>query len=300
VSPEIVSTALLETEHQELLVDFQDSDYNFLKKLGKGGFGHVYLAESKKGGEKVAVKKMPHFTEKQKRKNFQEIRFLHYCTTNGAPSIVQFRRATVLSGEMWLLTEHIDGGTLTQAVSLHKFTEPEVIYVIHELLAGLRFLHDNMIAHRDMKSGNIVLGKDGAVKIIDFGLCSDISGGEIVHRVGSPFWLPPEMINHEPHGLPVDVWSFGICCMEMVNSHPPHFRSALCAMFIAATEGYPNPVEDKTAWSEMLVDFISHCVIKNPRDRWTVAQLQGHELMERKTDKDSIVFFFPTSLVNFF
>lgn len=128
---------------------------------------------------------------------------------------------------MWLLCEQIDGGTLTQAVARHKFLEPEIAYIVDELLCGLKFLHDNLIAHRDMKSGrlvscvadvlgNIVLGKDGAVKIIDFGLCSDISGGEIVHRVGSPFWLPPEMINHEPHGLPVDVWSFGICCMEMV------------------------------------------------------------------------------------
>lgn len=54
---------------------------------------------------------------------------------------------------MWLLTEQIDGGTLTQAVSRHKFTEPEIAYVVDILLKGLKFLHDNLIAHRDMKSG---------------------------------------------------------------------------------------------------------------------------------------------------
>lgn len=54
---------------------------------------------------------------------------------------------------MWLLTEQIDGGTLTQAVTKYKFAEPEIAYIVHELLQGLKFLHDNLIAHRDMKSG---------------------------------------------------------------------------------------------------------------------------------------------------
>lgn len=140
--------------------------------------------------------------------------------------------------------------------------------------------------------GNIVLGKDGAVKIIDFGLCSDVSGGEVVHRVGSPFWLPPEMINHEPHGISVDVWSFGICCMEMVNSHPPHHRSALRAMFVAATEGYTDPVEDKEFWSTDLQDFISRCVIKDPKVRWTVNQLLEHEFLSKRADKQTMAALF--------
>jgi len=231
----------------------------------------------------VAVKKMPHQTEKQKRKNFQEIRFLLYCLD--VRGIVQFRRAAVLNSEMWLLTEQIDGGTLTLAIKEHgKFSEAEFSYIAYEILCGLKFLHDSMIAHRDMKSGNVVLGKDGAVKIIDFGLGSDISGGEIVHRVGSPFWLPPEMINHQPHGLPVDVWSFGICCMEIVNFHPPHHLFALKAMFTAAIEGYPNPVEGDS-WSAPVRDFIGRCVMKEPKDRWTVAQLLTHQVLELRADK---------------
>jgi len=293
ISQDIVSTAALDAEHKALLCIFRESDYTFIKKLGKGGFGHVFLAEEKKTLEKVAIKKMPHATEKQRRKNFQEVRFLQYCTRNGAPGIVEFRRAAIIDNEMWLLTEQIDGGTLTQAIARSpKFSEAELAYIACELLRGLKFLHDNLIAHRDMKSGNIVLGKDGAVKIIDFGLCSDISGGEIVHRVGSPFWLPPEMINHEPHGLPVDVWSFGICCMEIVNSHPPHQRSALRAMFVAATEGYPDPVEDKSLWSDSVRDFVGRSVIKDPKQRWTVDQLLLHDFIEKRTDKQSMSALF--------
>eukprot|EP01126_Amoeba_proteus_P054878 TRINITY_DN6773_c0_g3_i1.p1 TRINITY_DN6773_c0_g3~~TRINITY_DN6773_c0_g3_i1.p1 ORF type:complete len:241 (-),score=49.36 TRINITY_DN6773_c0_g3_i1:389-1111(-) len=235
---------------------------------------------------------MPHVTSKQKRKNFQEIRFVGFCTKAGIPNIIHFRRAAIIGNDMWMLTEHVDGGTLTQAVTKHKFKENEIAFIAHELLCGLRFLHDNMIAHRDMKSGNVVLGKNGDVKIIDFGLCSDMSGGEVVHRVGSPFWLPPEMINHEPHGLPVDVWSFGICCMEMVNCHPPHHRSTLRAMYVAATIGYDDPVEDHSKWSQDLQEFICSCVVKDPKERMTVPQLLEHEFLLQKSDKRELCGIF--------
>eukprot|EP01126_Amoeba_proteus_P066784 TRINITY_DN9733_c0_g1_i5.p1 TRINITY_DN9733_c0_g1~~TRINITY_DN9733_c0_g1_i5.p1 ORF type:complete len:241 (-),score=43.46 TRINITY_DN9733_c0_g1_i5:479-1201(-) len=235
---------------------------------------------------------MPHYTAKQQRKNFQEIRFVLYCTKAEVSNIIHFRRAAIVNDEMWMLTEHVDGGTLTQAVTKYKFNESEVAYIAHELLCGLKFLHNNLIAHRDMKSGNVVLGKNGDVKIIDFGLCSDMSTGEVVHRVGSPFWLPPEMINHDPHGLSVDVWSFGICCMEMVNSHPPYHRSTLRAMFVAATVGYDDPVEDHSKWSRSLHDFICRCLVKEPQARTSVIELLEHEFLTQKADKSELSSIF--------
>jgi len=119
-----------------------------------------------------------------------------------------------------------------------------------------------------------MMGRGPAIKIIDFGLCTDASQGEVVHMVGSPFWMPPEMIKREAHGLPVDIWSFGICCMEMANGHPPNRKSSIMAMFVACVEGYPQPFEDPQYWSDEFKDFVGCCLQQNPRDRWTIAQLQ--------------------------
>lgn len=58
------------------------------------------------------------------------------------------------------------------------------------------------------------------------GLCTDTSQGPVVHMVGSPYWMPPEMIKKDPHGLPVDVWSFGICIVEMITGNPPNHKSS--------------------------------------------------------------------------
>jgi len=182
---------------------------------------------------------------------------------------------------MWIATEFLDGGTLTQAVANFRFQETHIAYLVKNILFGLSFLHKNMLAHRDLKSANIMLTVQGDVKLIDFGLCSDISQGEVVHMVGSPFWMPPEMIKRQLHGLPVDVWSFGICVMEMANGHPPNRKSSIEAMFVAAADGYPLPFEEPEIWSDQFNDLLSHCLLCDPYERWTANQLLEHPFLEK-------------------
>ena len=89
------------------------------------------------------------------------------------------------------------------------------------MLRGLKFLHDRKWAHRDIKSGNIMMDIEGRIKIstfrqfilsyhyvvsfsqVDFGLCADLSEGPVRKMLGSPFWIPPEMICKRPHYLVV-------------------------------------------------------------------------------------------------
>jgi len=184
---------------------------------------------------------------------------------------------------MWIVTENLLGVTLTELVNLHKFSEAEVLYVAKNILHALDFLHENLLAHRDLKSGNIMIDIYGSVKLIDFGLCSDISQGEVVHMVGSPFWMAPEMIRKQLHGLPVDIWSFGICLMETANGQPPNSTSSIYAMFVSATIGYPEPFTEKEKWTQDFKDFITNCLIINPKERWTVKQLLQHKFLSNET-----------------
>jgi len=134
IAPGIVSTATLEDEAGtfdfEKFEFFQNSnfylfvgelldtchkrkDYKTIYQAGKGGFGRVFLAKSfKDKGSQVAVKRVPHVTTKQKRKNFQEIRFLKYCEEQ--QNIIRYHRAFLVKDEVWLVTEFMQGGTLTE------------------------------------------------------------------------------------------------------------------------------------------------------------------------------------------
>jgi len=293
VDPSIVSVAPLVDEYAQLLSAKSEFKMEPNQVIGRGGFGEVFLTHTVKDKTPLAIKRMPHVTVKQKRKNCQEIRFLLFCL--GKANILQIRQAILEPerSELWMATEFLEGGTLTQAVLTHKFHESTIVYITQNVLNGLAFLHRNYLAHRDLKSANIMITLAGGVKLIDFGLCSDISQGEVVHMVGSPFWMPPEMIKRQPHGLLVDVWSYGICCMEMANGHVPNRKSSIAAMFMSAVDGYPLPLEESEDWSAEFNDFIAHCLQCEPSDRWTVSQLLQHPFMNTpQPSKDEIVKIF--------
>eukprot|EP01129_Flabellula_baltica_P010896 TRINITY_DN4670_c0_g1_i1.p1 TRINITY_DN4670_c0_g1~~TRINITY_DN4670_c0_g1_i1.p1 ORF type:complete len:273 (+),score=58.15 TRINITY_DN4670_c0_g1_i1:76-894(+) len=189
VSDEIVSVLSLEEEF-ELLCDQQVSveEYEMGSQIGKGAYGSVSVAYSSVDDCKVAIKIMRHDTRKYKRKNFQEIRILKYC--EGEDNLLQIKRASVVDGRLWLVTELLDGGSLKELQLAYEFAEREIAYIAKGILNGLKFLHDNLIVHRDLKNHNVMFTSEGDVKIIDFGFCTDISQGDIVYMVGSPFWMP--------------------------------------------------------------------------------------------------------------
>jgi len=99
---------------------------------------------------------------------------------------------------MWMVMEFMEGGSLQVAVSKFKLEEEQICYVTKEILRGLRHMHSKNMVHRDLKSANIMLSIHGDIKIIDFGLCVEMGAVETENMVGSPFWIPPEMIRKEP------------------------------------------------------------------------------------------------------
>jgi len=80
--------------------------------------------------------------------------------------------------------EYMEGGTLHEAVKGHNFSEPEMAFVGREMMLGIKYVHDLSLAHRDLKSQNVMLTVQGDVKLIDFGLAVDVSKGDRSHMVG--------------------------------------------------------------------------------------------------------------------
>jgi len=176
--------------------------------------------------------------------------------------------------ELWIIMEYLQGGTLAEAAKAHKFTDRHVAFTARELLKGIKYLHDSKLAHRDLKSANVMMSVKGEIKLIDFGLCAEFIEGPRVKLLGSPYWVPPEMILGQPHSYPVDIWSFAVCILELYLSAPPHNISALKCMFMAITEGLTDTIPENA--SPQAKDFLKRCLVIDPEKRATADELLKH------------------------
>jgi len=245
----------------------------------KGGFGRVYKAKYKqnKTSSVVAVKKLSHNYSYEREHNITEVGFLTACRhSNVANHITTYRVIQPdESEELWIVMEHIEGGTLSEMIKHQVLYDKQVAWVAREILKALSFLHSFNFAHRDLKSSNIMISMKAQVKLVDFGLCADFSDGPRREMLGSPFWMPPEMILNKPHSVQVDIWSLGVILLECFFGSPPYNVSPLLCMYKVATEGLLPVVSQLKEGSEAR-DFITRCLQMNPDYRETCTELLEH------------------------
>jgi len=254
--------------------------FSIERPLGKGGCGEVHLAMY--NDKEVAAKKACHVSPLQKAQNYREIMLLSLMEH---PNIVTFLDACTISGQCWIIMEYMKGGTLSETVQKLESTEKEIAYVAHCLLSSLSYLHAHLIAHRDVKSSNVMFSVQGEVKLIDFGLAADLSRHpqrEETCIVGSPFWISPEMICGRPHSFPTDIWSLGICLLELANGHPPNHKNCLTALINTAIVGVPSPLCHSKKWTPQIQSFIRQCLRRMAVHRPTADVLLQHPFVKKK------------------
>jgi len=253
----------------------------FGEMLGKGTYSRVFEATYDK--KKVAIKVMKYSTPKEQNRVLTEIGFLSKCKH---ANILTYKASALYGSDIFVITEHIIGGTLETAVaSSHAFKETQIGYIGAEILKALLYLHNNKIVHRDVKSANIMITLNGEVKLIDFGLCANVSQGGKKHMVGAPYWMAPEMVRGEEASYAADVWSFGICMLEMLYKKPPHRDSRMKAMFTNTTKGIDF---GKIRCSIDLKDMLWQCFELNPAKRSNVDKLLRHPFFRRAESKSGM------------
>jgi len=262
--------------------------FKFIETSGKGGFGRVFCARVKQTKHIVAIKRLPACTEKEELSNISEIACL---TLLRHPNIVDFKSAYKYNKETWIVTEYMEGGTLSQAIKVHALSEQHMAYVTQQLLKGLSFMHSNGFVHRDLKSNNIMLSIAGNIKLIDFGLCADLSDGPRAQMLGTAYWMSPEMIKRLPHTTKADVWSLGIVVLEMLLRGPPFASSRMLSMFKAVC-GETLDILDSShvKIGDKVRSFLMNCVQPDPDVRLSCNELLKHSWVSNAVlDKELIV-----------
>lgn len=252
--------------------------------IGQGGFGAVYVMVSDETKTQVAVKKMPHSNSKEIRENSWEVGLTLNCQHE---NVVELYKCYVWEDELWMVMEYLEGGSIADAVAtVGAFSEETTAYVAAGVLKALVFMHDRHIVHRDLKSANVMLRSDATVKIIDFGLGRDISKSEGCTMLGSPFWMPPEMVQYRGHGTPADIFSCGITLIEMRTEHPPYYYSSVRALYTTGTKG--ADLDQYPQFSPVFRSFLQAALHFSPDDRATAAELLDDPFISMAADLESM------------
>jgi len=270
-SPQLVSRTQGKAKAEDLVLATKRPNISLEKVAGKGGFGRVFVGKSKTSADKLAVKVLSHKTPQEVQFNLDEMYYMkHYQHAN----VVRYMGGYQIKHKAWLVMEYLEGGTLSETITFHQcaLTEPEIAYVCKEMLTGLAFLHSKGVIHRDMKSANVMLTCDAQVKLIDFGLaCNSACAGTTM--CGSPFWLPPEMVHRKRQTDAVDIFSTGVCVLEMAHRRAATLGSPIAAIFYRALGRMPALEGD---WSDTFRDFTALMLQFDPHERPTAEQLLQH------------------------
>jgi len=136
--------------------------YKELTKIGQGASGGVFTGYERGTNRLVAIKQMN--LEQQPKKDLI-INEILVMKDSSHPNIVNFIDSYLISGELWVIMEFMEGGSLTDVVTFNIMTEGMIASVCRETLKGLQHLHSKGVIHRDIKSDNILLSLDGNIKL---------------------------------------------------------------------------------------------------------------------------------------
>ena len=250
--------------------------YKILKELGAGGMGRVYLAEDQKLGIPVAVKVLRDILKQDPGSVKRLVAEAKASIMLSHPNIVRLHNFEDGETAKFLVMEYVEGETLAHKIAREgKVGEEETRRIGAEVCRGLEIAHQKKVIHRDMKPGNVLLGKDGSVKIADFGiarLCRDsMSRLTSQQDSGTLLYMAPEQLDGES-GEASDIYSFGVMLYEMLAGDPPFLTGEITAQI-----RYKAPKEIE-GLSPAMSRIVMKCLEKKPENRFAGVKELREEL----------------------
>jgi eukaryotic-like serine/threonine-protein kinase len=250
--------------------------YTIVEPLGSGGMGEVYRAHDARLGRDVALKVLPDelALDPSRRARFeQETR--HVASLNH-PNIVALYDVGVEGGIAYMITELIEGTSL-RGVKLPLRDVPDIAAQIAD---GLSAAHSAGVAHRDLKPDNVMVTREGRVKILDFGVAKRIevpdadaptnAGTEAGMVVGTVGYMAPEQVRGEPVDHRADIFSFGVVLYELVAGLRAFAGDTAAEVMTAILRSDPRELPQDAPVG--LRRIVERCLEKKPERRFQSAQ----------------------------
>merc|ERR1711920_130466 len=182
------------------------------------------------------------------------------------------------TGCVHIALEYMDYGSLADLKQkVPKVPENFLALVMMQILEGLKALHLSYVVHRDVKLGNILLNSRGVVKVTDFGISKKLGEHAVCDTfVGTATHMSPERVLGEDYSFAADIWSLGLCVMELATGTYPYGSIPSFPVLFDNLCNKPEPRLPQGRFSQNLRDFVERQLQRKPKDRATAVQLQAH------------------------
>ncbi len=252
--------------------------YALQQSIGKGGMAEVFLAQDQLLDRPVAVKRLAaehaveaSFVERFRREAQAAAKLTH-------PNIVGVYDYFEEGGEYFIVQEYIDGRSLAEVLRAEGRLHPDrAADIAADIAAGLGAAHREGMVHRDIKAGNVLVAKDGQVKVADFGIARVFAGGdsELTQAgtvMGTATYFSPEQAQGKPVDPRSDLYSLGVVLYEMLVGRPPFSGDEPVAIAYAHVHEAPEDLREVDPELPVEIDAITMKLLsKDPGRRYPSA-----------------------------
>ena len=214
-------------------------EYESIAIIGRGAFGEVHVCREISTGKIYAIKKIKKETLIQKNQVIHIRNEQLFMSKAKSPWIVELKASFQEDDYLYLVMEFLPGGDLMSLlIKKDKLTEEEARFYIAELILAVDSIHKLDCIHRDIKPDNVLIDKNGHIKLSDFGLAKvseklfqnfkdkDFDKDKLTHKkiyscVGTAYYVAPEVLNKTGYGKDIDWWSVGCIFFEMLVGYAP-------------------------------------------------------------------------------
>ncbi len=251
------------------------------EELGRGGMGIVYAAGDARLGRRVALKVLPVSVASDPERRGRLLREARAASAISHPNIAAIFEAGEVDGSVYIAMEYVEGQTVRQLLERGPLARAEAVHITSEIARALVKAHAAGIVHRDLKPDNVMVGPDGAVKILDFGLAKPVgSRGPAIESVtvlstvegrilGTPSYMSPEQAKGKQIDARSDLFSLGVLLYEMLTGRRPFNGEGAMEILIAVDRDEPARLDGV---ARPLEQVVLRCLAKDPASRFPSAE----------------------------
>nr|XP_020853486.1 serine/threonine-protein kinase Nek1 isoform X6 [Phascolarctos cinereus] len=261
--------------------------YCKLQKIGEGSFGKAILVKSREDYKQYVIKEIniSRMSSKEREESRREVEVL---ANMKHPNIVLYRESFEENGSLYIVMDYCEGGDLYKRINAQKgvlFPEDQILDWFVQICLALKHVHDRKILHRDIKSQNIFLTKDGIIQLGDFGIARVLNSTLELSQtcIGTPYYLSPEICENKRYNNKSDIWALGCVLYEMCTLKHAFEAGSMKNLVLKIISGSFPPVS--LHYSYDLRSLLSHLFKRNPRERPSVNSILEKSFIAKRIEK---------------